>query len=64
MKSVAGNDDWDDSVLTKEQVEIRMQRKVEAIIKRERSMAYAYSHQVMLYSLALMNLYMLLLKIG
>ena len=46
MKSVAGNDDWDDSVLTKEEVEIRMQKKVEAIIKRERSMAYAYSHQV------------------
>ncbi|XP_024024596.1 protein IQ-DOMAIN 14 [Morus notabilis] len=44
--SEAGNDDWDDSVLTKEEVEGRMQRKVEAIIKRERAMAYAYSHQL------------------
>ncbi|POO02036.1 IQ motif, EF-hand binding site [Trema orientale] len=41
-----GNDDWDDSVLTKEEVEARMQRKVEALVKRERAMAYAYSHQL------------------
>lgn len=41
-----GNDDWDDSVLTKEEIETRMQRKVEALVKRERAMAYAYSHQV------------------
>ncbi|XP_022761516.1 protein IQ-DOMAIN 14 isoform X2 [Durio zibethinus] len=44
--SEAGNEDWDDSRLTKEEVEVRMQRKVEAIIKRERAMAYAYSHQL------------------
>ncbi|XVE84421.1 hypothetical protein DITRI_Ditri17bG0012800 [Diplodiscus trichospermus] len=44
--SEAGNEDWDDSVLTKEEIEARMQRKVEAIIKRERAMAYAYSHQL------------------
>ncbi|KAK9288958.1 hypothetical protein L1049_017429 [Liquidambar formosana] len=44
--SEAGNhDDWDDSLLTKEQIEARLHRKVEAVIKRERAMAYAYSHQ-------------------
>ncbi|PKI69809.1 protein IQ-DOMAIN 14 [Punica granatum] len=43
----AGNDEhWDDSLLTKEEVEVRLQRKVEAVIKRERAMAYAYSHQL------------------
>lgn len=46
-QSETGNEDWDDSVLTKEEVETRMQRKVEAVIKRERAMAYAYSHQVL-----------------
>lgn len=49
MQSEMGNnDDWDDSLLTKEEVEARMQKKVEAVIKRERAMAYAYSHQVFL----------------
>ncbi|CAN1194473.1 Protein IQ-DOMAIN 13 [Linum perenne] len=40
------NDDWDDSVLTKEEIEARTQRKIDAAIKRERAMAYAYSHQL------------------
>ncbi|GLT91571.1 hypothetical protein SLE2022_094530 [Rubroshorea leprosula] len=44
--SETGNENWDDSLLTKEERETRMQRKVEAIIKRERAMAYAYSHQL------------------
>ena len=44
--SEAGNDDWDDSLLTKEEREARLQKKVEAVIKRERAMAYAYSHQL------------------
>jgi hypothetical protein len=44
--SEAGNDNWDDSVLTKEEIDTRMQKKVEAIVKRERSMAYAYSHSL------------------
>ncbi|KAJ4723720.1 Protein IQ-DOMAIN like [Melia azedarach] len=45
--SEAGNqEDWDASLLTKEQMEARLQRKVEAVIKRERAMAYAYSHQL------------------
>ncbi|KAL3506851.1 hypothetical protein ACH5RR_032233 [Cinchona calisaya] len=46
-QSEAGdNEDWDDSVLTKEEVEARLRKKVEAVIKRERAMAYAYSHQL------------------
>ncbi|GFY81312.1 hypothetical protein Acr_01g0011210 [Actinidia rufa] len=46
-QSEAGqNDNWDDSLLTKEQQEARMQRKMEAIFKRERAMAYVYSHQL------------------
>ncbi|XVE80905.1 hypothetical protein DITRI_Ditri15bG0018800 [Diplodiscus trichospermus] len=44
--SEAGNEDWDDSLLSKEEREARMQRKVEAIIKRERAMAYSYSQQL------------------
>ncbi|KAK9725210.1 hypothetical protein RND81_05G128700 [Saponaria officinalis] len=38
-------EDWDDSTLTKEEIEARMQRKFDAIVKRERALAYAYSHQ-------------------
>ncbi|KAH7858659.1 hypothetical protein Vadar_026383 [Vaccinium darrowii] len=46
-QSEAGlHEDWDDSVLTKEEIEARLQRKVEAMIKRERAMAYSYSHQL------------------
>ncbi|XP_010506262.1 PREDICTED: protein IQ-DOMAIN 14-like [Camelina sativa] len=44
--SEAGNDNWDDSVLTKEERDARSLRKTEAIIKRERSMAYAYSRKL------------------
>uniref|UniRef100_A0A9I9DR87 DUF4005 domain-containing protein n=1 Tax=Cucumis melo TaxID=3656 RepID=A0A9I9DR87_CUCME len=39
-------EDWDDSLLTREEIEARLQRKAEAIVKRERAMAYAYSHQL------------------
>lgn len=42
----AGNENWDDSVLTKEERDARSQRKIDAVIKRERYMAYAYSHKV------------------
>ncbi|KAL9255640.1 IQ-DOMAIN 13-like protein [Drosera capensis] len=37
---------WNDSVLTKEEVYARTQRKLDAIARRERAIAYAYSHQV------------------
>lgn len=47
MQSEAGDDEeWDDSVLTKNERDTRTRRKVEAVIKRERALAYAYSHQV------------------
>ncbi|PSS34834.1 Protein IQ-DOMAIN like [Actinidia chinensis var. chinensis] len=46
-QSEAGlHEEWDDSVLTKEEIEARLRRKAEAIIKRERTMAYAYSQQL------------------
>ncbi|KAJ0690279.1 putative IQ motif, EF-hand binding protein [Helianthus annuus] len=41
-----GEEHWDDSLLTKEERQARLQRKMEAMIKRERAMAYAYSHQL------------------
>jgi hypothetical protein len=37
---------WDASRLTREEADARTKRKVEAVIKRERALAYAYSHQV------------------
>ncbi|GFQ06065.1 protein iq-domain 14 [Phtheirospermum japonicum] len=40
------NEDWDDSVLTKDELEARLRNKVEVVMKRERAMAYAYSHQL------------------
>ncbi|XP_057483657.1 protein IQ-DOMAIN 14-like [Actinidia eriantha] len=46
-QSEAGlHEEWDDSVLPKEEIEARLQRKAEAIIKRARTMAYAYSQQL------------------
>ncbi|KAK4747548.1 hypothetical protein SAY87_014134 [Trapa incisa] len=39
-------DNWDVSLLTKEEVDDRLHRKVEAAIKRERAMSYAYSNQL------------------
>lgn len=47
VQSEAGTEDWDDSILTKDEAEVRLRKKVEAVIKRERAMAYAYSHQVL-----------------
>ncbi|XP_022956062.1 protein IQ-DOMAIN 14-like isoform X1 [Cucurbita moschata] len=42
--SEGGNHDgWDESSITKEEKDARLQRKVEAAIKRERARAYAYS---------------------
>nr|CAB3479110.1 unnamed protein product [Digitaria exilis] len=38
---------WDDSQLTPEEADARTKRKVEAVIKRERALAYAYSHQLL-----------------
>ncbi|GFP93288.1 protein iq-domain 14 [Phtheirospermum japonicum] len=46
MSEAGKNENWDDSVLTKEEIEARLRKKAEAIMKRERAMAYAYSHQL------------------
>ncbi|XP_047974988.1 protein IQ-DOMAIN 14-like isoform X1 [Salvia hispanica] len=40
------NEDWDDSRLSKGEAEARVQKRVEAVVKRERAMAYAYSKQL------------------
>lgn len=39
-------EDWDDSTQSKEQVEAKLQSRQEAAIRRERALAYAFSHQV------------------
>ncbi|KAK8511020.1 hypothetical protein V6N13_013434 [Hibiscus sabdariffa] len=44
--SEAGNENWDDSVITKEEREARKQRKEEAATRRKRAMAYSYSNQL------------------
>ncbi|XP_071720102.1 protein IQ-DOMAIN 13-like [Rutidosis leptorrhynchoides] len=44
--SEMGDEHWDDSLITKEEREARLRSKMEAVIKRERAMAYAYSHQL------------------
>ncbi|GAB2222749.1 hypothetical protein Droror1_Dr00016873 [Drosera rotundifolia] len=36
---------WDDSMQSKEQIEANLQNKHEAAMRRERALAYAYSHQ-------------------
>jgi hypothetical protein len=37
---------WDDSLLSRDEADARTKRKAEAVMKRERALAYAYSHQV------------------
>ncbi|CAH9081350.1 unnamed protein product [Cuscuta europaea] len=47
LPSEAGhNENWDGSRLTKDEVDERRQKKLEATMKRERAMAYAYSHKL------------------
>ncbi|KAG8380415.1 hypothetical protein BUALT_Bualt06G0013000 [Buddleja alternifolia] len=38
-------ENWDDSMQSKEQIEANLQNKQEAAMRRERALAYAYSHQ-------------------
>eukprot|EP00268_Persea_americana_P017193 TRINITY_DN1824_c0_g1_i2.p1 TRINITY_DN1824_c0_g1~~TRINITY_DN1824_c0_g1_i2.p1 ORF type:complete len:467 (-),score=114.92 TRINITY_DN1824_c0_g1_i2:365-1765(-) len=38
-------DNWDDSIQSKEQIEANLLSKHEAAVRRERALAYAYSHQ-------------------
>ncbi|XP_058183977.1 protein IQ-DOMAIN 3-like isoform X2 [Rhododendron vialii] len=43
-------DDWNASVRSKEQIEANLQNKQEAAMRRERALAYAYSHRQVLKS--------------
>ncbi|KAG6483530.1 hypothetical protein ZIOFF_060178 [Zingiber officinale] len=45
-EAVGGHGEWDDNLLAKEQLEVRMHRRVEAVEKRERAPTYAYSHHI------------------
>ncbi|XP_022870107.1 protein IQ-DOMAIN 1-like [Olea europaea var. sylvestris] len=38
-------EDWNDSMQSKEQIEANLQHRQEAAMRRERALAYAYSHQ-------------------
>jgi len=38
--------EWDDSLQSKEQIEASLLSKQEAAIRRERALAYAFTHQV------------------
>ncbi|KAA8539350.1 hypothetical protein F0562_026042 [Nyssa sinensis] len=40
-------ENWDDSMQSKEKIEANLQSKQEAAVRRERALAYAYSHQQM-----------------
>lgn len=40
-------EEWEDSVLTKDELEASIRRKVEATVRRERALAYAYTHQLL-----------------
>lgn len=44
-------EDWNDSRQSKEQIEARQQNKKEADMRRERSLAYAFSQQVLVFPL-------------
>ncbi|CAI0471527.1 unnamed protein product [Linum tenue] len=45
LESLRMKEGWDDSVQSKEQVESNMLSKYEATMRRERALAYAFSHQ-------------------
>ncbi|KAL2323283.1 hypothetical protein Fmac_027662 [Flemingia macrophylla] len=45
LESMRIGEEWDDSVQSKEQVEAKLLSKYEATMRRERAMAYSFSHQ-------------------
>ncbi|XP_009626665.1 protein IQ-DOMAIN 2-like [Nicotiana tomentosiformis] len=45
LESLRRGEEWDDSLQTQEQVEASLLSKYEAAIRRERALAYSYSHQ-------------------
>ncbi|XP_028961671.2 protein IQ-DOMAIN 3-like isoform X3 [Malus domestica] len=46
IKKDSMGEDWDDSIQSKEQVEAKLQMKQEAAMRRERALAYSFSHQM------------------
>lgn len=42
-------EEWDDSLQTKEKIEASLLHKYEAALRRERALAYSYTHQVHIY---------------
>ncbi|KAJ9554863.1 hypothetical protein OSB04_009477 [Centaurea solstitialis] len=45
LANLQNGDDWNDSVQSKEQMEAKLLSKYEAMMRRERAMAYSFSHQ-------------------
>ncbi|TKY52895.1 IQ-DOMAIN 1 [Spatholobus suberectus] len=45
LESMQIDEEWDDSIQSKEQVEAKLLSKYEAAMRRERAMAYSFSHQ-------------------
>ncbi|GAB4836493.1 hypothetical protein Ancab_001405 [Ancistrocladus abbreviatus] len=45
LEKLRMGEEWDDSTRSKEQIEANLQNKQEAAIRRERALAYAFSHQ-------------------
>ncbi|KAJ6823209.1 protein IQ-DOMAIN 1-like [Iris pallida] len=45
LESLRMGDDWDDSLQSKQQIEASLLSKQEAAVRRERALAYAFTHQ-------------------
>ncbi|OMO71628.1 IQ motif, EF-hand binding site [Corchorus capsularis] len=45
LEKLRMGEDWNDSTQSKEQIEARQQQRQEAAMRRERALAYAFSHQ-------------------
>uniref|UniRef100_A0A6N2LJY3 DUF4005 domain-containing protein n=1 Tax=Salix viminalis TaxID=40686 RepID=A0A6N2LJY3_SALVM len=45
LESLQIGEEWDDSLQSKEQIEANMLNKFEAAVRRERALAYSFSHQ-------------------
>ncbi|KAI7751335.1 hypothetical protein M8C21_023432 [Ambrosia artemisiifolia] len=45
MANMQNEDEWNDSVQSKEEIEAKLLSKYEAAMRRERAMAYSFSHQ-------------------
>ncbi|CAA0827673.1 IQ-domain 2 [Striga hermonthica] len=45
LESLRMGEEWDDSLQSKEQIEVNLLHKYEAAMRRERALAYSYTHQ-------------------